>query len=483
MAEPSLKRKTGLALFWSFVDKGGQQVIQLVFVYILARLVSKDEFGAVAVLSIFTIIANMLQESGFSAALIRKKKVSQHEYSSVFYFNISISFAIYILFFFCAPLISWFFEKPILTDLSRFIFLAFVFNAFGIIQNVNLVKDMNFKANTRITLIAGCISGLIAVGMAYKGFGVWSLAAQQVLQSFLRSLFLWIFVKWRPLAKFTFIHIKDMSGFSLKLLLTNLMNQICANIIPILIGKKFSLEQVASYGQGSKLSNIPQSVISDGIKSVAFPLLSNIGHDEERGKKVFRKVVRITAFISFPMAMLLFVLAPSIVGIYLPPVWADAIPILQILSLGGAFYPLYSLISSLLQYKGRSGLLFRIELIRNTLTIIAILITVKFGVLGLVTGVSAVSAIAFFIGIYIAGKTISYSIKEVLMDICPYLLIAIFSILPFFFLDRIGIENIYLSLVIPLITGSCLYLFIVKLLGSVVIQDTLEFLKQSSKRN
>lgn len=483
MAEPSLKRKTGIALFWSFIDKGGQQVIQLVFVFILARLVSKDEFGAVAVLAIFTIIANMLQESGFSAALIRKKDVSQHEYSSVFYFNISISFAIYILFFFCAPLISWFFEKPILTDLSRFIFLAFVFNAFGIIQNVNLIKAMDFKANTRITLIAGCLSGLIAVGMAYKGFGIWSLAAQQVIQSFLRTLFLWIFVKWRPLAKFTFIHIKEMSGFSLRLLLTNLMNQICANIVPILIGKKFSLEQVAAYGQGAKFNSIPQSVISDGIKSVAFPLLSNIGHDEERGKKVFRKIIRITAFISFPMAVLLFVLAHPIIDIYLPPQWSDVVPILQFLSIGGAFYPLYSLISSLLQYKGRSGLLFKIELIRNILQIIAIFITVRFGVLGLVTGVSAVNATMFFIGIYIAGRTISYSIKEVIMDIMPYLVIAIFSILPFIFLSQAGINNIYLLLVVPLIVGSCLYLLIVKLLGSVVIQDTLDFLKQSTKRN
>lgn len=481
MAEPSLKRKTGLALFWSFIDKGGQQVIQLVFVFILTRLVPKDDFGAIAVLAIFTIIANMLQESGFSAALIRKKKVSQHEYSSVFYFNISISFAIYILFFFSAPLISWFFEKPILTNLSRFIFLAFVFNAFGIIQYVHLVKAMNFKANTRITLIAGLISGLIAVGMAYKGFGVWSLAAQQVIQSFLRSLFLWIFVKWRPLHQFVFLHIKEMSGFSVKLLLTNLMNQICGNIIPILIGKKYSLEQVASYGQGSKLSNIPQSVISDGIKSVAFPLLSNIGHDGDKGKKVFRKIVRITAFISFPTAMLLLVSAPAIVGIYLPPAWADVVPILQILSLGGAFYPLFSLISSLLQYKGRSGLLFKIEFIRNILQIVAILITVKFGVLGLVTGVSTVSIISFFIGIYIAGKTISYSIKEVLMDISPYLFIAIFSIFPFFFLDKIGIDNIYISLALSLIVGGGLYLVILKLLGSVIIQETIDFIKKSSK--
>lgn len=482
MTETSLKRKTGLALFWSFIDKGGQQVIQFIFVYILVRLVSKDEFGAVAVLSIFTILANMLQESGFSAALIRKKEVSPHEYSSVFYFNITISFVIYIVFFFSSPLISWFFDKPILTNLSRFIFLAFIFNAFGIIQNVNLIKAMNFKLNTRITLIAGCLSGLIAIVLAYNGFGVWSLAAQQVVQSFLRSSFLWVFVKWRPLKKFTFIHIKEMSAFSVKLLLTNLMNQICGNIVPILIGKKYSLAQVASFGQGTKLNSIPQSVISDGIKSVAFPLLSNIGDEEEKSLKAFRKIIRITAFISFPIGLLLLVLATPIVGLYLTPEWSDVIPILQILAIGGSFYPLYALISSLLQYKGRSGLLLRIEFIRNILQVAAILITVRFGVLGLVSGISMVNILAFLIGIYISGKTISYSFKDVIKDITPYLAVSILTILPFLYLYKTGIANLYLLLIIPLIGGSLLYLLLVKLLGSVVIQDTMDFIKQSAKK-
>ncbi|MDH6309840.1 teichuronic acid exporter [Dysgonomonas sp. PFB1-18] len=477
----SLKRKTGLALFWSFVDKGGQQVIQFVFVYILARLVIKEEFGLVTVLAIFTAIANILQESGFSSALIRKKEVQPQEYSSVFYFNISVSLGLYILFFFCAPLISSFYGKPVLTDLSRFIFLAFVFNSFGIIQNVHLIKSLNFKINTRITLLAGIISGLIAIALAYNGFGVWSLAAQQVMQSFIRSLLLWIFVKWRPVAGASFIHIKEMSSFSLKLLLTSLLNQICANIFPLIIGKKFSFAQVAAYGQGVKLSSIPQSVISDGIKSVAYPLLSNIGEDNQRGKRIYRKIIRITAFISFPVALSFITLAKPIVSIYLPPEWSDVIPILQILAIGGAFYPLYGLVGSLLQYKGRSGLLLKIEIFRNILLLLSILLTFRYGVLGLVGGISLVNVVSFFTGIYFSGKTIAYTLKEALMDITPYMGIAIVSFLPFLFLYKIGIENIYLLLLIPLIAGSCLYLLIVKILGSVIIQETIDFIKQSLK--
>lgn len=479
----NLKRKTSLALFWSFIDKGGQQVIQFVIFFVLARLIAKDEIGVVGVLALFTAVANLLQDSGFSSALIRKKEVSPQEYTSVFYFNISISIFIYIIFFLAAPAISSFYEKPILTNLSRFIFLAFVFNAFATIQNINLIKKLDFKSNTRITLLAGCISGLVAIVMAYYGFGVWSLAAQQVLQAFLRSSLLWMFVKWRPEGRYKHVHICEMSSFSLKLLLTALLNQVCSNIFPLIIGKRFSFEQVAAYGQGNKLTNIPQSIISEGIKSVAYPLLTNVGEEGTRGKKVFRKIVRITAFISFPVGLLLIVLAKPIVAFYLPKEWGDVVPILQILAVGGAIYPLYGLVTSLLQYKGKSGTMLQIEVFRNILLLLSILISIKYGVLGLVAGISLVNVIAFGVGIYISGKTILYNLKEVFLDVVPYMIIAIVSFLPLLFLNKLGIENMYLLFAIPLVVGSCLYLLIVKLLGSVVLQETIDFVKQSLKKS
>lgn len=479
----SLKRKTGLALFWSFIDKGGQQIIQFAIFYVLARLVVKEEFGLIGVLAVFTLIANILQESGFSSALIRKKEILASEYTAVFYFNVSVSICIYIIFFFCAPFISVFYEQPALTDLSRFIFLSFVFSAFGIVQNVNLVRKLDFKTNTRITLSASLVSGLVAILMAYKGFGVWSLAVQIVLQSFLRSVLLWLFVRWMPERAFRFVHIREMSPYSLKILLTSLMNQICNNILPLIIAKKYSFAQVAFYERGNKLNNSPQSIISDGIKSVAYPLLSSIGEDEVRGKRIYRKVIRMTSFISFPAAMLLIVLAKPVVALYLPPDWGSVAPILQLLAVGGAFYPLYNLIGSLLQYKGKSGMLFYVELIRNVLLLTSVFFTINYGVMGLVAGISMVNVVSFFIGIYIAGRYISYSMKEVLKDISPYLAVALVTILPFGLLERFGVDNVFLLLFIPLIAGGVLYLLIIKQLGSVVIKDTIEFIKQSFKKN
>ncbi|WP_029905234.1 lipopolysaccharide biosynthesis protein [Prevotella sp. 10(H)] len=478
----SLKKKTGLALFWSFIDKGGQQVISLLFFYILVRLISKEDIGTVNLLAIFTIISGLLQDSGFSSALVRKKEVHPDEYTSVFYINITISFILYFILFICAPFIGSFYDKPVLTDLSRFIFLGFVFNAFAVVQNVNLIREMNFKLNTRITLFAWCISGLIAIYMAYNGYGIWSMAAQQVIQSFLRCLLLWLFVRWRPNGHFSFQRIKEMSRYSINLLLSSLFGQICNNISPLIIGKKFSLSQVATYTQGLKLTNIPQSVISDGMKSVAYPLLSKIGEDKERGKRAYRKVIRITSFISFPVAAMLIVTANPIVSIYLTEEWTDVIPILQILAVGGSFLPFFGLISSLLQYEGRSGMLLKIEACKNILILVAIAIGIQFGIQGLVAGLSIVNVLSYFISMYIAGKNISYSFREILKDTAPYIVIAIASFSPFFLLYKAGIDNVFLRLAIPVLAGSGIYLLIMRMFGSVILRETIDFVKQSLRK-
>lgn len=479
MAEP-LKKTTGKALFWSFTDKGGQQVIQLVFGYILARLLSQDEFGLVAVLAVFTAVANILQESGFSSALIRKKDPEAEDFASVFYFNISISILIYIVLFLCAPLIADFYDKPLLTNLSRVIFLAFVFNAFGIIQNVNLMRKMDYKTNTRITLIAFLISGIIAISMAYCGFGVWSLVIQLVSQSFFRSLLLWIFVRWKPSAKFSAPHFKSMAPYSVKLLLSGVLNQVCGNIYAIILGKS-SMGLAGTFSQANKLNGIPQSVISDGIKSVAFPVLTKID-EEERLKRAFRKIVRITAFICFPTGLLLIVLAKPIVVILLSAKWIDVVPILQILAVGGAFYPLLSLTTSLLQKVGKTGLIFKIELARNILSLLLLIVTIQYGVHGLAAGISATIVISFVGAMYVAGREVLYSMKELFRDVMPYLGIAIIAFIPVFFIGKLGIDNIYISGAIGLVVGCGLYLIIVKLLGSAIIKDAIEFIKDIRNR-
>lgn len=473
----TLKEQTVSALFWNFMDKGGQQIFQFVFIFILARLLSPDEFGLIAVLTIFVTVANLLQESGFSSALIRKADVDETDYASIFYFNFSISIIIYILFFLFAPVIANFYDRPELQNLSRFLFLAFFFNALGVVQNVHLVREMNFRINTQVSLISVVVSGVIAIGMAYKGYGVWSLAVQQVVQAFLRSLLLWLFVRWYPKAPFSFARIRSMFSYSGKLLLNSLFNQIIANIYALVIGKRFSFSDAGLYSQARKLNEIPQSVIASTLQGVAFPLLNNFGDDLKRKKRAFRKIVRIVSFICFPIAILTIVAAEPIVLVVLQEKFRGVIPLLRILVIGGSVVPLFYLLSSLLQSLGKSGLLLTIEFIRNVLSILIILITINYGVNAVVMGASFTLVVSFFIGYYIAGKTIDYKIVEVFKDIYPYVLIAMISYLPLYFLSYL-INSMLLLVIFQTLIGTFIYLALLKVLGSKVMDDFIRIVRR-----
>ncbi|NDW18398.1 lipopolysaccharide biosynthesis protein [Dysgonomonas sp. 216] len=471
----SLKEKTGSALFWNFIDKGGQQVIQLGFMCVLARLLLPDEFGLVGLLAVFTAVATLLQDSGFSSALIRKKDIDEVDYASVFYFNIAISITVYIVLFLCAPFIADYYEIPLLAPLARIIFISFVLNAFAIIQNVILIREIDFRTNTRITFIAGIISGAIAVLMAFKGYGVWSLAVQLVAQTFIRTLLLWMFVRWYPKEGFSFARLKEMTGYSMNLLVTALLNQVVANIYPLIIGKTDLMDKVGFYTQANKLTSILQSIIGNSIQGVAYPVLSKL-EERERVKRVFRKIIRISSFIAFPAIILLAIGAEPIVLIILSEKWLPSVPILQILAIGASVYPLYHVTNSLAQSLGHSKLMLKVEGFRNILSIAILLVSVNYGIYAMVAGISTASIVAFVVNIYATGRKISYSLTEAIKDIVPYLFIACCIFSPLYFLNRI-VDNIYLLLAIQVVVGMGGYLLIVKLLGSRVLADCIEFIK------
>jgi len=475
----SLKDKAGNALFWNFIDKGGQQIIQLIFWYIFMQLLDPDSFGEIGVLAIFTVIANILQESGFFSALVRKKNVDEKDYSSVFYFNITISFVIYVILFFCAPFISAFFEKPQLTNLSRFVFLSFVFNAFGVIQNVHLTRRMDFKTNAKITFVAGVTGGIVAMGFAFKGFGAWSLAIQQVLQFFLRTVLLWVSVRWIPIEKFSFHRIKQMFPYSVNLLVNSLFNQLSSRIYTVIIGKYFSISEVGYYEQANKPNSISQGTIGTSIQGVAFPVLAKLD-STERIKRIFRKMLRISSFISFPIGILIIICAEPLVTALLPDKWLPIIPYMQIFAIGWSFYPPLALINSLLQALGKSSLILRIETARGIMFIIAIFFTFSYGVDGLIWGYSLVNVIIFIVGFYFSGRHISYKLKEVFSDVIPYFTLSLLVFLPLYSLNWMSL-NSFLIIFIQVVLGLGIYLFIVKLLGSQVLADCVEFFRKKRK--
>lgn len=254
MSEPSLKQRTIGALLWNLLDRMGQQVLLFIVGVLVANILSVEDYALVGMLAIFSAIANIVLDSGFSAALIRKQDATETDYNSVFYFNIFISACLYLLLFVCSPLIAGFFNQPLLTDLARVIFLALPFNSLSLIQTTLLNKQVSFKILTKINLIALTASGIGSLAMAYGGMGVWTLAWQPVILAFLRTVLLWFFNKWRPQLLFSISHIKELFGFSSNLLLAGLVNSIFTNIYSVAIGKLYPPVQLGYYSQGNKFS-------------------------------------------------------------------------------------------------------------------------------------------------------------------------------------------------------------------------------------
>lgn len=478
----SLKQKTGIALFWSLIDKGGFQVIQLLVLFFLTRELTKDEFGTIAVLGIFTAIATILQDSGFTIGLIRKKEVSQTEYSSVFYFNIVVSVSIYLLFFVSAPLIGLFYDNPELTNLSRFVFLTFLINSFGIVQNIHLIRQMNFKTNAIISLSASIISGIVAILMAYSGYGVWALAVQMVLQFATRNLLLWIFIRWIPSLSFSYTHLRDLLPFSAKLTITGIINQLGSNIQPTIIGKFFTLGQAGLYSQGIKFNLITQVIIGDSIKASILPIFTHINDDPERRTRAFRKAVRLSSFIGFPVTLLLIILAKPIVLTILTDEFIEAIPILQIAALGAIFFCINTMNTPILQALGRSGDILKFDIARNIIIISAMFIAIRYGVLALVATMGLVNIIFFIIQLTYVGTLINYSFRQIIADIAPYLGIAIGAFIPAVLLGYFCHDmNLYILAVIQTALSGILYLAISKLSGSAVLDDCINLVKHLLK--
>ena len=301
MSEPSLKQRTIGALLWNLLDRMGQQVLLFIVGVLVANILSVEDYALVGMLAIFSAIANIVLDSGFSAALIRKQDATETDYNSVFYLNIFISVCLYLLLFVCSPLIAGFFNQPLLTDLARVIFLALPFNSLSLIQTTLLNKQVSFKILTKINLIALTASGIGSLAMAYGGMGVWTLAWQPVILAFLRTVLLWFFNKWRPQLLFSISHIKELFGFSSNLLLAGLVNSIFTNIYSVAIGKLYPPVQLGYYSQGNKFSLMVISSVYSSLQTATYPIFSHIQNDKERSLRSYRKTIRFTAFLTFPL--------------------------------------------------------------------------------------------------------------------------------------------------------------------------------------
>lgn len=425
--QTSFKKKAIGGILWSFGDKLANQGIQFIIQIILARLLLPEHFGLVGLILVFIVLAASITESGFAQALIREPTVTQKDYSTVFYFNIAASLIIYLILYLAAPMISVFFEEPELTIVLRVVSAGVVINSLGIIPKTILTREVNFKTQAKVNFAASAVSGILAIGAALSGFGIWSLIVRTLVMNLLQSGLILLAARWTPSFVFSVSSFKKFFSFGWKILLSGLLNTMYQNIYLLVIGKQFSTVQLGYYANASKFSEMISQTLTSTIQRVAYPLLSSIQSEEERLKQTYRKIIKLAGFVLFPVMIGTAAIGEPLIAILFGEKWMPMVIYFQLLCVAGMLYPIHSINLSILQVKGRSDLFLILEIMKIAIAsvLIALSLVFELGIIGLVAVVVLNSYIAFFINTHYSGKEISYSVKEQLKDLAPVYMLAL----------------------------------------------------------
>ncbi|WP_320052893.1 lipopolysaccharide biosynthesis protein [uncultured Acetobacteroides sp.] len=472
----SLKEKTINGLFWSSLERFSIQGIQFVIGIILARLLTPSDFGIIGMLSIFLAISQSFIDSGFSNALIRKIDRTQTDYSTVFYFNIIVGLVFYSILFFTAPLIALFYNTPILIPITRFIAITLLLNSLTVVQRAHLSAFVDFKTQAKASVIAVIISGSVGVWMAYNSYGVWSLVLQYVLNVFINSLLLWFFTKWRPSLVFSTKSFVELFSYGSRLLVSGLLDTIYRNVYTIVIGKRFAAQELGFYTRADQFAQFPSSNISGIVGRVTFPILSGIQHDDERLRIVYRKYLKLSAFVVFPLMIGLAAVARPLILLLLNSEWESVIPLLQILCFSMMWYPVHSINLNLLQVKGRSDLFLRLEIIKKIIAVLILIVTIPIGVIAMCWGIVVSSVLALVVNTYYTGKVIKLGFFIQMRDLMPLLLISIIIGGVMFLSTQLFSSNI-IKLSVGVVIGISCYITISLLFKSKELSHVFSMLQ------
>lgn len=475
MAEQSLKEKTAKGLFWGGLSNGVQQLLNLFFGIFLSRILTPDDYGMVGMLSIFSLIAGSLQESGFIAALANKREISHKDYNAVFWFSTGLSACLYLILFFCAPLIAKFYNTPQLTALARYSFLGFFIASLGIAHSAYLFRNLMVKQKAIAVTIGLIASGTIGVTMAFLGFAYWGIATQSIVYVGTVNICYWRFSPWRPTLSFDFRPLKGMLSFSSKLLATNIFNHINNNILTVILGKFYSGQEVGYFTQANKWNSMGYSVVSGTVNSVAQPVLSTLSDDRERQQRAFRKMLRFTAFISFPAMLGLSLIAPELIILSITDKWLPSASILQLLCIGGAFIPVTNLYSNLIISKGKSNIYMWNTICLGIIQLVTMLLLYPYGIRTMISIYVAINICWLLVWHYFVWREIRLSLFMALKDVLPFAVIAA-GVMAAAYYITIGITNLYLLIISKILIAALLYTAIMWLSRSVTFRESLHYI-------
>lgn len=483
MPEATLKEKTAKGLFWGGISNFVQQVIGMAFGIAIARILSPDDYGLVAMLAIFTAVANTIMDSGFTTALVNRKTIEYKDYNAVFWFNVFVAVGIYVILFFAAPWIARFYNQPVLISLSRVLFLTFIISATGVAHNALLLKKIMAKQRGIIDMAAVFGSGAIGLILALNGLAFWGLVIQQLSQVLIAVLLRWYFSPWRPTFKFDWAPLREMFGFGVKVFVTGVFSQITYNLMTVILGKAYHETMTGYYSQGNKWAIMGGNMIVSTLNNIAQPVLVEAQSDRQRQLNVFRKMLRFGAFITFPALLGLAFAGKEFILIALGPTWRPSIPFLQIFCIWGLNSYLIALYMSLAFSHGKSYLYMNIMTILFAAQLLSLLLCyyLSGNILVMVsTYVGVFCCSTFFWHLY-THKLIGLRVSDVVKDIFPYAAVTVLAIGGAWGVSK-GMSNVYLSFAIKIFVMTIIYITLLWLSGSIMFKEALVFLKVKTQR-
>lgn len=453
----SLKSDTTKGVFWSLIERFGTQGVQFLVMLVMARLLSPNDYGVVGMLVVFVAIAQAFVDGGFSQALIRKKDRTEVDNSTVFYFNIVVSVLIYLLFYLFAPFVSKFYNMPTLTPFMRVICLSIIINAFGVVQRALFNANIDFKAQAKASLIAVVISGIIGISLAFRGVGPWALVWQQLSNLVVNTLFLWIYSEWRPILAYSWKSFNELFSFGSKLLATSLLNAIYDNIQTIVIGKLYAAKSLGLYSRATHFADLPSQQFTSVFMRVTFPVLCKVQDDLDRLTSVYRRMLRVSAYIVFPLLIGMAAVAHPMIRVFIGEQWIECAYMLQIICFAKMWYPIHAINLDILQVSGRSDLFLKIEIYKKIVSLTLLALSAPFGIIAMCYSNLLSSLICLYINTYYSSKILGISLLSQLKDLFPTISLSIFmfvivQVVIFF------ISNVFAQLVVGVIVGVIVYI-------------------------
>lgn len=475
MAEPKLQYKVVSGVAWSFTEKILTMIIQMVVSIVVARQLMPSDFGVMAILTFFCSVALTIVDSGFSQTLIRKDDPSDQDYVSVITFNLAMAILLYFgLVFVASEPLARLYDSPVIVDVAPILFLVLPINALCVVQTVMFTREFRFALLSKIVFFSSLISGLVAIAMAFMGFGIWSLVAQRLVQMSVKGVAFWTLRNWRTSARFSFRPLIEMAPFSLRLLATDLIASVYNNVAQLFIGKMHTTSTLGFYSQAQKLKDLPVTSTVQAVQGVTYPALSKISDDAEKFTNGYLRIIRLLSFVICPVMLGFVAIADDMFRLLLGERWMPTVPYFEILALSGLFYPLAIVSYNVLKAKSDGRVILRLEILKRVIMTAVLCYTIPRGVESVAWGMTAMAAVEFMLNTVTAHRYLSCDKLAVLRNVLPSLLLGVvmFGVL---YLFDMAIEPLHvaLRLLIAIVLGGVSYLllallFRVKALGEAI---------------